>query len=282
MMSKPPAGSKWTDPKWAVETHIIQIIAVIAFQSRRRRSTMTTYAQARISNPSRYFETPDHVVSNIKLAHADKAKILKSMAVDADQKLEATSEGINGSNPSNNAKELQSALVHLENVKEVGGVEITDVQTALFQNIMVVTTVDQNLNYEIAGVAFDMAEIVGGRVCLLNVVPLAFEGAGLAAAGPMVTAVPIVATDDAQIIEDRRDLLEVLKTACGSSVETEIEVRSGQIEEVIVAYADECDAALIVVGSPNRSWLEALLDPSAARMVTKSSHCPVLVVPEPT
>jgi len=242
---------------------------------------MTNYAQARISNPSRYFETPDHVLSDVKLGHADKVKILRSMAVDADQKLEATSEGMAGSNPSYNAKELQSALVHLENVEDVEGVEITGVQTARFQKIMVVTTVDQNLNCEIAGVAFDMSEGADGKVFLLNVVPSAFETAGLAAAGPMVTAVPLVAADDTQIIEDRQDQLAELSAACGSSVETEIEVRSGQIDEVIVAYADECGADLIVVGSPNRSWLETLFDTSVVRRVTRSALCPVLVVPEP-
>jgi nucleotide-binding universal stress UspA family protein len=97
----------------------------------------------------------------------------------------------------------------------------------------------------------------------------------------MVTAVPLVATDNTQIIEDRRDQLSELQTACGSNAETEIEVRSGQIEEVIVAYADECDADIIIVGSPNRSWLEALLDTSVARKVTRAALCPVLVVPEP-
>lgn len=242
---------------------------------------MTNYVKARISNPSRYFATPDHVLSDVKLGHDDKVKILKSMAVDADQKLEATSEGMTGSNASYNAEDLQSALVHLENVQDVQGVEITNVQTARFQRILVVTTVDQYLNSEIAGVAFDLAEDAGGKVFLLNVVPSAFDGAGLAAAGPMVTAVPLVATDDGQIIEDRKDQLEELKTASGSNVETVIEVRSGQIEDVIVAYADECKADLIVVGSPNRSWLEAFLDSSVAHKVTKSALCPVLVVPEP-
>lgn len=242
---------------------------------------MTNYEQARVSNPSRYFETPEHVLSDVKLGHADKVKILKSMAVDADQKLEATSEGMAGSTPAYNAEDLQSALVHLENVKDVEGVETTDVQTARFQRIMVVTTVDQYLNCEVAGVAYDMAESTGGKVSLLSVVPSAFDGAGLAATGPMVTEVPFVATDDAQIIEDRHDQLDELKTACGSSVETQIEVRSGQIEDVIVAYAEEFDADLIVVGSPNRSWLEAFLDTSVARKVTITALCPVLVVPEP-
>ena len=242
---------------------------------------MTNYSQARISNPSRYFESPDHVLSDVNLGHAAKVKILKLMAVHADQNLEATSEGMAGSTPAYNAKELQSALVHLENIKDVEGIETIEAQTARFQRIMVVTTVDQNLNVEIAGVAFDMAENMGGKVCLLNVVPSGFDGVGLSAAGPMVTAVPLVVTDDAQIIEGRRDQLEELKTACGSNVETEVEVRSGQIEEVIVAYADECESDLIIVGSPNRSWLEALLDTSVARKVTRSALCPVLVVPEP-
>ena len=47
-----------------------------------------------------------------------------------------------------------------------------------------------------SSVAFDMAEKMGGKVYLLNVVPSAFEGARLAAAGPMMAAVPLVVTDD--------------------------------------------------------------------------------------
>ncbi|MDE0970020.1 MAG: universal stress protein [Octadecabacter sp.] len=145
---------------------------------------------------------------------------------------------------------------------------------------MVVTTADQHLNCKIAGVAFDIALKMGGKVCLLNVVPSTTEGARLAVPGPMMTAVPLVVTDEAQSIENRQDQLEKLKTACGSSVETEIEVRNGQIEESIITYADEFEADLIIVGSPNRSWLEALLNTSVARQVTRSALCPVLVVPE--
>jgi nucleotide-binding universal stress UspA family protein len=203
------------------------------------------------------------------------------MAVDADQKLEATSEGMTGSSPTYNAKELQSALVHLEQVKEAEAEFHADLQTARFQRIMVVTTVDQHLNREVASVAFDMAEDVGGKVCLLNVVSSAPQGAGQAAARPMVAAVLLVATDDAQIIEDRRKQLAELSAASGSSIQTEIEVRSGQIEEVIVTYADEWNADVIIVGSPNRSWLETFFDTSVAYKVTRSAHCPVLVVPGP-
>jgi nucleotide-binding universal stress UspA family protein len=117
-------------------------------------------------------------------------------------------------------------------------------------------------------------------VLLLNVVPSQFEGAGLVAAGGIGTTIPIVVADNAQIIEDRGQQLAKLQIESGSNVETEIEVRCGDVEKVIVEYADDCDADVIVVGSPNRSWLETLFDPSIARRVTKSAPCPVLVVPE--
>jgi nucleotide-binding universal stress UspA family protein len=58
-------------------------------------------------------------------------------------------------------------------------------------------------------------------------------------------------------------------------------VRSGLIEDVIAVYANECEADLIIVGSPSRSWLEVLLQTSVDRRVTKSASCPVLIVPEP-
>lgn len=242
---------------------------------------MTNYAQARISNPSRYFKTPGHVLSDIKLSHVDKVNVLKSMAVDADQELEATSEGMAGPNPSYTATELQFALVHLENVKDVEGLGTTNVKIARFQHIMVVITDHQHLNSEIVGVAFDLAEKMGVKICLFSVLPFPKEKAGLKVVGPTMTAVPFVVTDDAQIIEGRRNQLEELKSACCSSVETEIEVRSGQIEESIVAYAGECEADLIIVGSPNRSWLEALIGTSVARQDKSLALCPVLVIPEP-
>jgi hypothetical protein len=62
---------------------------------------------------------------------------------------------------------------------------------------MVVKTVDQTLNCGISGVAFDMAEKMGGEVCLLNDVPSPMEGAGVALAGLMTTTVHLVVIDDA-------------------------------------------------------------------------------------
>lgn len=242
---------------------------------------MTRYAKTRISNPSRYFETPDRVLNDNRLSHDDKVKVLTSMALDADQMAETTSEGMAGANLSYDAKELQSALIQLKEITEPETVDGSSLQNARFQRIMVVTTVNQDLNREIADVAFDMAEIVGGKVYLLNVVPSAIEGAGLMAVAPMGATVHPVAFDVTQVIEARNEQLAELAYESGTDVETEIEVRSGEIEQVIIEYADDCAADVIVVGSPNHSWLEAIFESSIARSVTKFAPCPVLVVPEP-
>ncbi|AGI68749.1 putative UspA-family protein [Octadecabacter antarcticus 307] len=242
---------------------------------------MTNYAKMRISNPSPYYETPDLVLKDGKLNRGEKEKVLRSMASDANQMAEATIEGMEGGDLAYNANDLQAALIQLEKSKELKTIDDLSLPNARFQQIMVVTTVDQDLNRDVADIAYDMAEVADGKVYLLNVVPSQYAGAGLMAAGPMMTSVPLIAIDNTQIIADRTQQLAELRVESGSSVETEIEVRGGQIEQVIADYADECDADIIVVGSPNRSWLEALLDSSITRRVTKSAPCPVLVVPEP-
>jgi nucleotide-binding universal stress UspA family protein len=242
---------------------------------------MTNYAEMRISNPSPYYETPDLVLNDSKLSRDDKEKVLRSMALNADQMAEATVEGMAGGDRAYSANELQAALIQLEKSKGLKAIDSRSLPNARFNRILVVTTVDQDLNREVAGIAYDMAQDVVGKVYLLNVVASEFMGAGLMAAGPMATTAPLISTDNTQIIEDRIQQLTELKIECGSSVETEIEVRSGQMEQAIADYADQCDADMIVVGSPNRSWLEALFDPSITHKVTKSAPCPVLVVPQP-
>ncbi|MFT5968715.1 MAG: nucleotide-binding universal stress UspA family protein [Yoonia sp.] len=270
-----------TQPNDVVEQNTpINNSCPIDIQSRYKRRRMTRYANARITNPTRYFETPNTVLSDKKLSHDDKIKVLRSMALDADQSLQTTSESMAGTNLAYNANDLQSALIHLEDIEEAETFYNPIMQNGRFQRIMVVTTVDQDLNREIADVAYDMAEIAGGKVCLLNVVPSTFERAGLSAAGPTVIF-PLTTVNDTQIIEGRNVQLTELMVESGSSVETEIEVRRGEVEQVIIEYADDCGADVIVVGSPNRSWLEALFETSIADSVTKFAPCPVLVVPAP-
>ncbi|MFT4742943.1 MAG: nucleotide-binding universal stress UspA family protein [Yoonia sp.] len=241
---------------------------------------MTFYAKMRITNPTPFYETPEHVLKDGKLSRDDKEKVLRSMVLDAEQMVEATAEGLIGGIPAYSTKDLQSALIQLELIKEPESLDGPSRPNTRFRRIMVVTTADQDLNSKIAEVAYDMAEGAGGKVYLLNVVSTELEGVGLAAASPFGTSVPLVAIDNTQIIEDRSQQLAELRVENGSGVETEIEVRGGQIEHVIGDYANDCNADVIVVGSPNRSWLEGLFDPSLFSRASRSAPCPVLVVPE--
>ena len=185
-----------------------------------------------------------------------------------------------GGDQAYNAKDLRSALIQLEDIKDPTGDDSPRQHISRFKRIMVVTTVDQDLNRTIADTAYDMAEVVGGNVFLLSVLPSELEGAGLAAAQPMAMSTPLVATFNTHMREDRTQQLEALRDEIESGVETDIEVRTGLIENVIIDYAKECHADVIVVGSPNRSWLDVLLKPPVSRSVVRSAVCPVLVVPE--
>lgn len=240
---------------------------------------MTSQIQAKISNPTDYFDTPQSVLSDDGLTRGEKIKVLQSMALDAYQISVTTSEGMLCPNKAYDANDLQSALVQLEKAQGSVAVYDSDSQKSRFQKVMVVTTVDQDLNRDIVDVAYDIAEVAGGKICLLSVVPPA-NVSSVIAVGSMGVAAPLVAIDNTQIIDDRNQQLAELSAEYNSKVTTEIEVRSGQIEDVIVEYADDCSADIIVVGSPNRSWLETLLNPSIARRVTRSAPCPILVVPE--
>lgn len=242
---------------------------------------MTSYAKARILNPAHYFETPDLVLGDGSLSRDEKIEVLKSMALDADQLVVTTSEGMAGAKQAYSANDLQSALIQLQAITEPEAIDVSTPQNARFQRIMVITTVDQDLNRKIAHVAFNMAKVVGGKVFLLNVVPSTIEGPRLVAAAPLGAAFPLGTIDNAQIIEARKKQLAELSSENCSQITVEIEVRSGEIEQIIVDYAAHCDADIIIVGSPNRSWLETIFVSPIARKVTSSAPCPVLVVPEP-
>jgi len=238
---------------------------------------MTLHSKTKLSKPSRYFETAAQVLNDDTKCRDDKEKILRSMALDAEQMLEATVEGMPLDSPAYDAKDLQSALIQLEHIK---GPDAPSSHDASFKRIMVVTTLDHEMNRTVTDTACNLAKAAGGKVFLLAVIPSDFELSGLAAAGPMVAAVPLGVTDETDLIEGRNKQLEALRDEMASRVDAEIEVRNGQLTQVIVEYADECAADVIVVGSPNRSWLDSLLNMSISRKVTMSAPCPVLVVPE--
>jgi hypothetical protein len=128
------------------------------------RRTMTNYAKMRISNPSLYYETPDLVLNDSKLKLSEKEKVLRSMALDADQIAEAMIEGMEGYGQAYSANDLQAVLIQLAKSKELKTIDNLSPPNTRFQRILVVTTVDQDLNREVADIAYDMAEVADGKV----------------------------------------------------------------------------------------------------------------------
>ncbi|WP_299046470.1 universal stress protein [uncultured Tateyamaria sp.] len=245
---------------------------------------MTRYAQQRIANPVYFFDAPDQVLTDEKLTWDEKQKVLQSMVVDAEQLVDATAEGMESPEPTYKAEDLRRALAQLGDTKDTAAPAADAVQnrSSQFKRIIVVTTARQDLNRVVLDHALDMADLSDGDVSLLNIVPSEADTVGSMAAMPMAGTVQGVRVDTSAILEDRKKLLADLRDTCGAGDAVEIEVRTGPIEGEIVAYAETCNADLIVVGSPNRSWLEGLFNPTLDRHVTRIAPCPVLVVPEPT
>lgn len=244
---------------------------------------MTQYAKERIANPTRFYGTPDGVLADDGLSHDEMEKVLQSMAVDAEQLVDATAEGMEVGDRTYRAEDLRLALAKLSEARESkpSSPDATVTSSRRFQEIVVVTTVSQDLNRVVLDFALDLSDMSGGTVSLLNVIPPT-TGAVAPAAGMSIAATAeVVSVDTDEIIEDRKKLLSELKGEQGMDDTVKIEVRSGQIEEEIVKYTEATGADVILVGSPNRSWLEGLFNPPIDRSVTKFAPCPVLVVPEP-
>ena len=276
-----PASAEVTDPKPPGEqSNSSDINSAIDIRSWLKRSYMTLCSKTTPSEHSPCSETADQVSSDETRSSDAEENILRSTALDAEQLLQATSEGMPLDEPAHDAKDLQSALVQLEDINTFDETDASSSRDSGFKRIMVVTSFDHDMNRTVTEKACNMAEVTDGKVFLLGVVSSGVEATTLASAGPMVAAVPRVVVDETELIDDRSKQLEALRAEVGTRIEVEIKVSRGKFEQVIVEYADACAADLIVVGSPNQSWLDALLNKPVSRKVTNSAPCPVLVVPE--
>ena len=235
---------------------------------------MTTYAELRISNPSNFFKIPDHVLFDRMLRQDEKIKVLKSMALVADQMSNVTLGGIDGNRVHYDVNDVEVALNKLKKHESMAAVYDSVSQKSRFKRIIVVTTDNQELNCDIANVAYGIAESAGGKVFLLRIVPLVSIGTNLE------KPLHLLVTDNTPVIESHTAQLNRLCMQNKTTVATEIAVHSGPIVQAIVNYADDCDADIIVIGSPSQSKPDALFDGPTASFITKAVSCPVLAVPE--
>ncbi len=225
-----------------------------------------------------------HVLEDDNLSLNDKQKVLQSMADEAEQLVDATAEGMQSSGRNHRAEELRTALAALTAAEKGNAAPTNPVDPSKrhFQQIIAVMTENSRLNDVVVELAIDLARLSRGAVSLLSVLPPTIDDAGPAAAGmPMVAPVAVPSLDASKVLEDRKRSLEELKAEKSQGETMTIEVRSGDVEREIVDFAEKAGADVIIVGSPDRSWLEGFFDPPIDRSVVKSAPCPVLVVPEP-
>src|SRR5215216_4082868 len=76
--------------------------------------------------------------------------------------------------------------------------------------------------------------------------------------------------------ETLRKLVWRVKVAGGTVVEAHL--RMGAVAEEIVAFADELEVDLIIVGSRGRRGIRRALAGSVSESVFRHAHCPVMVV----
>jgi nucleotide-binding universal stress UspA family protein len=244
---------------------------------------MNQYARERIANPAGFFDGPDDVLNDPDLKPEEREKVLRSMIVDAERMVDAPAEGMTAAQDPTKAEELRRALTRLSDLKagtEPGTNTPRHLSTG-FQRIVVVTTINQELNRIVLDHAVALASLSGGRLSLLGVVPPSIHAVGPASGVAMAGSAQIVSVDQTEARQERTNLLQELRAASNADDRTEIAVRLGQIEEEVVNFATEIAADVIVVGSPNKSWFAELFDPAIDRSVTRFAPCPVLVVPEP-
>jgi nucleotide-binding universal stress UspA family protein len=117
--------------------------------------------------------------------------------------------------------------------------------------------------------AIELARLTGGRLL------------ALAVEGPLPAyAATIGEVDEVKREKDtffQRIAVGAEEEAARAGVELEVEVRPGHAAELIVRYARERDADLIVVGHKGH-FLEDYLLGSTADRVAHHAHCPVLIV----
>lgn len=80
-------------------------------------------------------------------------------------------------------------------------------------------------------------------------------------------------------MKDATTLLEGIKLRLMPDLNVEMIVREGQPSAEIVKAAGDCDADLIVIGTPAHGWLTRTVRGSVTHSVVHHAPCPVLTVP---
>lgn len=116
--------------------------------------------------------------------------------------------------------------------------------------------------------AIDLAEQYGGRIHAIHVVD-----------DNMISILGDTAPDREAVRKRAENTVETIeRMGEAHDVTVETEVRSGDPADVILAYADDIDADIIVTGTHGRSGVKRRLIGSVAERLVRHATCPVMTV----
>jgi nucleotide-binding universal stress UspA family protein len=143
-------------------------------------------------------------------------------------------------------------------------------------NLIIVTTDLSDYSMRALPYAVGLAERFDARlkvVCVVEPVMLAPDIAWVSVDGPMSEA--------ERTVEIKASLDQVISEQVPAGVDVETQVMTGNPVEVIIEYARDTNADLIVACTHGRGGLSHLLMGSTAEALVRRSPCPVLTLKQP-
>ena len=125
--------------------------------------------------------------------------------------------------------------------------------------------------------AMDYAEALGAKLLIVHVIDLSWaQGYGTWMGSEIALVLPLMEQSAAE-------QLATMAKECGETVgDVRTLCKVGSVPRKIVAFANEEDVGLIVIGTHGRTGVKDLVMGSVARSVLRMAHRPVLIVAAPS
>ncbi|MFO7760874.1 MAG: universal stress protein [Thermodesulfobacteriota bacterium] len=120
---------------------------------------------------------------------------------------------------------------------------------------------------------FDIADKFGAEVHILFVAQVFQDYSEF-----FVPHMPVIQFEEDLLSRAREKMDEFIKENFDNCSSCKTEILTGDVAETILAYAEEKEVDLIVMGTHGYKGLEKILFGSVAEKVVKTAHCPVLTI----
>jgi len=126
---------------------------------------------------------------------------------------------------------------------------------------------------KIVKAAADVAKRFEARLVLIFVVQSLEDYSGF-----FVPHLPLEQLADEMLIGAEKKMANFIEDNLGDDAQVESKVIAGDVAAEIVAFAETCDAGMIVMGTHGYKGIERMLFGSVAENIIKNAPCPVLTI----